>query len=65
MKCQMNLFVDMEPIRYSLFTIHYLLQESNSLQLVEHGPAFDSICDDCTELLKLLTASVKTAKVES
>ena len=40
----MNLFVDMETIRYSLFTIHY--------------------ADDCAELLRLLTASVKTAKSE-
>ena len=33
--------------------------------LVESEPAFDSICDDCTDLLRLLTASVKTAKTNS
>jgi len=32
-------------------------------ELVETSPAFDSLLSDCTELIKLLTASVKTAKV--
>ena len=36
-----------------------LLRDS---ELVEPSPAFDSLCADCTELIKLLTASVKTAK---
>ena len=31
-------------------------------ELVESSSAFDSLCTDCTELIKLLTASVKTAK---
>ena len=31
-------------------------------ELVEPSPAFTSLCDDCTELIKLLTSSVKTAK---
>ena len=31
-------------------------------ELVDGDKAFTSVCDDCTELLKLLTASVKTAK---
>ena len=31
-------------------------------ELVEPSPAFDSLSTDCTELIKLLTASVKTAK---
>ena len=30
--------------------------------LVEASPAFDSLSTDCTELIKLLTANVKTAK---
>jgi sodium/proline symporter len=30
--------------------------------VVENAKAFTSICEDCTELIKLLTASVKTAK---
>lgn len=43
----------------------YWLGLLRDAELVEPGPAFDSICDDCTELLKMLTASVKTAKAES
>ena len=31
-------------------------------ELVKSDKAFTSPCDDCTELIKLLTASVKTAK---
>ena len=43
----------------------YWLELLRDAELVEPGPAFDSICEDCTELLKMLTASVKTAKTES
>lgn len=43
----------------------YWLGLLRDAELVESGIAFDSICDDCTELIKMLTASVKTAKVES
>lgn len=42
----------------------YWLGLLRDAELVESGIAFDSICDDCTELIKMLTASVKTAKVE-
>ena len=42
----------------------YWLELLRDAELVEPGPAFDSICEDCTELIKMLTASVKTAKVE-
>ena len=42
----------------------YWLELLRDAELVEPSPAFDSICDDCTELIKMLTASVKTAKVE-
>ena len=34
-------------------------------ELVESSSAFDSLCTDCSELIKLLTASVKTAKGKS
>jgi len=40
----------------------YWLELLRDAELVESGPAFDSICDDCTELPRLLTASVKTAQ---
>ena len=43
----------------------YGLELLRDAELVEPGPAFDSICDDCTDLLRLLTASVKTVKTES
>lgn len=43
----------------------YWLALLRDAELVESGPAFDSISDDCTELLRLLTASVKTAKAEA
>ncbi len=43
----------------------YWLELLRDAELVEPGPAFDSICEDCTELIKMLTASVKTAKMES
>ena len=42
----------------------YWLELLRDAELVESGLAFDSICDDCTELIRMLTASVKTAKVE-
>ena len=42
----------------------YWLELLRDAELVEPVPAFDSICDDCTELIKMLTASVKTAKAE-
>ncbi|MCQ2395124.1 MAG: four helix bundle protein [Kiritimatiellae bacterium] len=42
----------------------YWLELLRDAKLVEPGPAFDSICEDCTELIKMLTASVKTAKAE-
>lgn len=40
----------------------YWIELLRDAELVEPGPAFDSICEDCTDLLRLLTASVKTAK---
>ena len=43
----------------------YWLELLRDAELIEPGPAFDSICDDCTDLLRLLTASVKTVKTES
>jgi four helix bundle protein len=43
----------------------YWLELLRDADLIESGPAFDSICDDCTELLKMLTASVKTSKADS
>ena len=43
----------------------YWLELLRDADLIEPGPAFDSICDDCTELLKMLTASVKTTKADS
>ena len=42
----------------------YWLEFLRDAELVEPGPAFDSLCQDCTELLRLLTASIKTAKAE-
>ena len=42
----------------------YWLELLRDSELVEPSPAFDSLCADCTELVKLLTASVKTAKAE-
>ena len=41
----------------------YWLELLRDGELVEPAPAFDTLCTDCTELIKLLTASVKTAKV--
>lgn len=43
----------------------YWIELLRDAELVEPGPAFDSICEDCTDLLRLLTASVKTAKAEA
>ena len=43
----------------------YWLALLRDAELVESGPAFDSICDDISELLRLLTASVKTAKADA
>ena len=40
----------------------YWLELLRDSEFVEPSPAFDSLCTDCTELIKLLTASVKTAK---
>lgn len=40
----------------------YWLELLRDGELVESSSAFDSLCTDCTELIKLLTASVKTAK---
>ena len=40
----------------------YWLELLRDSELVEPSPVFDSLCADCTELIKLLTASVKTAK---
>lgn len=42
----------------------YWLELLRDAELVETGLAFDSISEDCTELIKMLTASVKTAKAE-
>ena len=42
----------------------YWLELLRDAELVESGSAFDSMCEDCTEILRLLTASVKTAKTE-
>ena len=40
----------------------YWLELLRDSEIVESSSAFDSLCTDCTELIKLLTASVKTAK---
>ena len=40
----------------------YWLELLRDSELVESSSAFDSLLVDCTELIKLLTASVKTAK---
>ncbi len=40
----------------------YWLELLRDSELVEQSSAFDSLCADCTEFIKLLTASVKTAK---
>ena len=43
----------------------YWLELLRDSELVESSSAFDSLCIDCTELIKLLTASVKTSKTKS
>ncbi len=40
----------------------YWLELLRDSELVKPSPAFDSLCADCTALVKLLTASVKTVK---
>ena len=40
----------------------YWLELLRDAELVKSDKAFTSLCADCTELIKLLTASVKTAK---
>ena len=40
----------------------YWLELLRDAELVKSDKAFTSLCDDCTELIKLLTSSVKTAK---
>ena len=42
----------------------YWLELLRDSELVEPSSAFDTICTDCTELIKLLTSSVKTAKIK-
>lgn len=43
----------------------YWLELLRDAKLVKSDKAFTSLCDDCTELIKLLTSSVKTAKAKS
>ena len=43
----------------------YWLELLRDGELVDSSPAFDSLLTDCTELIKLLTSSVKTAKTNS
>ena len=43
----------------------YWLELLRDAELVKSDKAFTSLCDDCTELIKLLTSSVKTAKAKS
>ncbi len=40
----------------------YWLELLRDAELVKSDKAFTSLCDDCTEPIKLLTSSVKTAK---
>ena len=40
----------------------YWLELLRDSELVESSSAFDSLCTDCTELIRLLTSSVKTTK---
>ena len=42
----------------------YWLELLRDAALVKSDKAFVSLCDDCTELIKLLTSSVKTAKAK-
>ena len=43
----------------------YWLELLRDAELVKSDKAFTSLCDDCTELIKLLTSSVKTVKAKS
>ena len=40
----------------------YWLELLRDAELVKSEKAFNSLCDDCTELIKLLTSSVNTAR---
>ena len=40
----------------------YWLELLRDAELVKSDKAFTTLCDDCTELIKLLTASIKTSK---
>ena len=42
----------------------YWLELLRDAELVKSDKAFNSLCDDCIELIKLLTSSVKTAKAK-
>ena len=42
----------------------YWLELLRDAELVKSDKAFATLCDDCTELIKLLTSSVKTAKAK-
>ena len=42
----------------------YWLELLRDAELVKSDKTFTSLFDDCTELIKLLTSSVKTAKVK-
>ena len=42
----------------------YWLELLRDAEIVKSGKAFNSLCDDCIELIKLLTSSVKTAKAK-
>jgi len=42
----------------------YWLELLRDAELVKSDKAFTTLCDDCTELIKLLTSSVKTAKAK-
>ena len=42
----------------------YWLELLRDAELVKSDKAFTSLCDDCTELIKLLTSRVKTAKMK-
>ena len=42
----------------------YRLELLRDAELVKSDKAFASLCDDCAELVKLLTSSVKTAKAK-
>ena len=42
----------------------YWLELLRDAELVKSDKAFTTLCDDCTELIKILTSSVKTAKAK-